>query len=119
MRSTTDSATCPVLNTTCQEASPQGWCNALAYCEGLNLAGHDDWRLPNLRELQSIVDYGRVDPSIDPVFGPLSLRYLFWSSTPVAGNLGYAWLTEFRYGNAHFLGETFSGYYVRAVRRGP
>jgi hypothetical protein len=33
------------------------WCNALAYCENLSFAGHDDWRLPNVRELQSIVDY--------------------------------------------------------------
>ncbi len=47
------------------------WCEALAFCENLTFAGHDDWRLPNIRELQSIVDYGRGDlsrfiPSIDP-----------------------------------------------------
>jgi hypothetical protein len=32
------------------------WEDALAYAEGLSLAGHDDWRLPNAKELQSIVD---------------------------------------------------------------
>lgn len=34
------------------------WCEALAYCEGLTLAGHSDWRLPNVRESQSIINYG-------------------------------------------------------------
>ena len=33
------------------------WCDALVYCESLSLAGHDDWRLPNVRELQSIVSF--------------------------------------------------------------
>jgi hypothetical protein len=36
------------------------WSDALAYCEGLDYAGHSDWRLPNAMELQSIVDYGGV-----------------------------------------------------------
>jgi hypothetical protein len=35
------------------------WEDALAYAEGLSLASHDDWRLPNAKELQSIVDYTR------------------------------------------------------------
>ena len=49
------------------------WEDALAYAEGLSLAGHDDWRLPNAKELQSIVDYTRSpdytgSAAIDPVF---------------------------------------------------
>jgi hypothetical protein len=57
------------------------WCNALAYCEDLELGGHDDWRLPNVRELQSILDYGRSSPAIDPIFGALPSFY--WSSTSI------------------------------------
>lgn len=50
------------------------WENALAYCENLVFAGHDDWRLPNAKELQSIVDYTRspdvtASAAIDPLFG--------------------------------------------------
>ncbi len=60
------------------------WSEALAYCENLVVAGHDDWRLPNVRELQSIVDYGRYGTSIDPILGT-TLRNShilgFWSST--------------------------------------
>jgi len=33
------------------------WNQALAYCEGLELAEHTDWRLPSVVELQSLVDY--------------------------------------------------------------
>jgi hypothetical protein len=49
------------------------WGQALALCEGLTLAGHDDWRLPNVKELQGIVDYTRSpdttsSAAIDPIF---------------------------------------------------
>ncbi|MBA4313518.1 MAG: hypothetical protein C0417_12915 [Chlorobiaceae bacterium] len=35
------------------------WANALSYAEGFQYAGHTDWRLPNAKELQSIIDYTR------------------------------------------------------------
>jgi hypothetical protein len=49
------------------------WDDALAYCEGLSLGGHTDWRLPNAKELQYLVDYTRSpdttgSAAIDPVF---------------------------------------------------
>jgi len=49
------------------------WEQALSYAENLVLAGRDDWRLPNAKELQSIVDYTRSPDThgtaaIDPVF---------------------------------------------------
>ncbi|MCP3973691.1 MAG: DUF1566 domain-containing protein, partial [bacterium] len=49
------------------------WAVALAYCEGLSLGGSDGWRLPNAKELQTIVDYTRSpattgSAAIDPLF---------------------------------------------------
>ena len=41
------------------------WEAALAYAEASTDAGYDDWRLPNVKELQSIVDYSGVFPAID------------------------------------------------------
>ncbi len=49
------------------------WGEALTYAEGATLAGHDDWRLPNVKELQSIVSYDYAPSSkggsaaIDPI----------------------------------------------------
>ena len=45
----------------------------LTYCESLDTAGINDWRLPNVKELQSIVDYSRSpdtsnSAAIDPIF---------------------------------------------------
>ena len=66
------------------------WQDALAWCEDLTLAGHDDWRLPNAKELQSIVDYTRAPdardaarrgPAIDPIFAVSDDEAWYWSST--------------------------------------
>lgn len=80
-----------------QDDSGEGmdWEAALAYAESAEVAGYSDWRLPNVKELQSIVDYSyspsatdadKVGPAIDPLF----------SCTPIineAGNddYGYYW----------------------------
>lgn len=54
------------------------WGDALAYCENLELGDREDWRLPNAKELQSIVDYSRCpdttsSAAIDPVFSVTSI----------------------------------------------
>ncbi len=55
------------------------WSQALKYAENLNFAGHSDWRLPNAKELQSIVDYTRCpdvtdSAAIDPVFEVTAIK---------------------------------------------
>jgi len=70
------------------------WAEALTYCELLSLGGSDDWRLPNIKELHSIVDYSRSpditdSPAIDPLFNLTSITNeagqpdygFYWSST--------------------------------------
>jgi len=90
------------------------WCNALAYCENLSYAGHDDWRLPNARELGSIVDYGRWWQAIDPVFQAFSETY--WTSTPYVFWSGFAWRVDFSDGNLCVASADSWTYRVRAVR---
>jgi hypothetical protein len=55
------------------------WPTALKYAETLSLAGHDDWRLPNAKELQSIIDYTRSpdttdSAAIDPIFDATAIK---------------------------------------------
>lgn len=77
------------------------WEAALAWSEELRLAGHDDWRLPNAKELQSIVDYSRSpkttrSAALAPVFESAAItdedgnkNYPFyWSSTTHASLRG-------------------------------
>ena len=68
------------------------WENGLAYAEGLTLADHDDWRMPNAKELQSIVDYSRSpstssSPAIDPLFSCTEIT----DTDGNAGQYGYFW----------------------------
>jgi hypothetical protein len=66
------------------------WPAALRYAEALELAGRSDWRLPDVKELQSIVDYTRAPdaddprrrgPAIDPVFELTDPAAWYWSGT--------------------------------------
>ncbi len=64
------------------DGRPRDWSQSLAYCENLTLAGYRDWRLPNVKELQTLVDYRRYDPAIDTAyFSQKDKRGWFWSST--------------------------------------
>jgi hypothetical protein len=79
------------------------WQEALAWSEGLDYGGHSDWRLPNVKELQSIVDYTRSpattnSAAIDPVFKVSRVKegqeddfpYYWTSTTHQRGNQGSA-----------------------------
>jgi len=70
------------------------WQQALRWVEDLEYAGHSDWRLPNAKELQSVVDYTRSpdttrSAAIDPLFSVTPIRDaldkvnypFYWSST--------------------------------------
>ena len=57
------------------------WSAAIRYCESLTWGGYSDWHLPDYHELGSIVDTGRIDPSIDGAAFPRTPSFIFWSST--------------------------------------
>jgi putative membrane protein insertion efficiency factor len=89
---------------------------ATTYCSNLTLGGYSDWRLPASTELEGIVDYGRVNPSISPVFQNTGSDY-YWSSTTNVDDSHYAWYVYFRYGHIH-NGNKDDSRCVRCVRAG-
>lgn len=83
---------------TWQQNTPEeaiNWEEALAYCESLSLGGNTDWRLPNINELRSLVDYNRNTPSIDMTYFPNTSPSLYWSSTTYASNVSSVWGVSF------------------------
>lgn len=92
------------------------WQNALSYAEGSEIAGYHDWRLPNINELKTLVDFTRDDPAIDPI-AFLGTASWYWSSTTLAINTHSAWMVFLSHGNATYTGKIDSNS-VRAVRGG-
>jgi Protein of unknown function (DUF1566) len=91
------------------------WLNGLDACESLDLAGQTDWRLPTLKELQTLVDDRRLQPSIDVVAFPNTPSEWFWSSTPIQFPPNEAWATSYTdgYASIHAFDEL---QLVRCVR---
>ena len=94
----------------------KSWSEAFTYCSTLSLGIYDDWRFPTLSELNSIVDYGRAEPSIDPVFVNTA-TYYYWSATTAAADTTHAWYISFSDGSAtyNYQDKTYSRR-VRCVR---
>ncbi len=99
------------------ENSPRPWQEALNYCDELMLAGYPDWRLPNVRELQTLVDFGRGAPAVDPVFGTANSNGQCWSSTTYQSVPTEAWTVSLSEGGTVHAAKT-TPFMIRAVRGG-
>ena len=102
-----------------QNSSYRTWEDALDYCENLSLGGHSDWRLPNVRELESIVDWDRYNPAINITYFPGCRSSYYWSGSIDAVNSGLAWHVDFYNGAVTGYNYEVYDYYVRCVRGGP
>jgi len=90
------------------------------FIDALNQArfgGFSDWRLPTCKELETILDMGRVSPSINSQYFTGAVSSAYWSSTTYAGSSNSAWLVIFGHGGVNADDKSYS-YYVRAVRAG-
>lgn len=97
-------------------AAAYTWDNAILFCEGLSLAGFTDWRLPNSKELRSIVDPARGNYlAINTAVFPATQASYYWSSTSYAPGTNSAWGVTFSTGYVN-VNSKLSPYYVRCVR---
>ncbi len=112
----------------------KNWNDAKAYCNTLTIGPYTDWRLPTLREIQSLCHYGYFDPAVPNVEGSgkgpeevalggdpfnnlksSSLSAYYWTSTIYAGDISYAWIVSLRNGSVSFGSDPR---YVLPVRGG-
>jgi hypothetical protein len=111
------------------DSDPLTWEEAIDHCEGLNLAEYNDWRLPNINELLSIVDYSQYNPAINSYYFPdTATNDEYWSSTthycgPLQAN--WAWVVGYSIGSdtiVYKLNQLAQPWYevkrVRCVRGG-
>lgn len=82
-------------------SSPSNWKDALNFCVMLNFMGKQGWRLPDLRELISTINYSKGRPPFDPAFIGISPRLKSaWASTTYAARPDWAWGIELDQGNS-------------------
>ena len=94
-----------------------GWRPALQYCADLTYAGYSDWRLPNKNELLSLINYEK--PEKPSSYFPDMPSYIFWSSTPYAGDNNAAYNVDFSITGFPMIAdrsEQNTVYHVRCVR---
>jgi hypothetical protein len=88
---------------------------AKAYCSELRLGEFQDWSLPSIQELLSIIDYRRTSPALLKAFNYVENESFYWSQTVVADESDAFWGVNFKRGASSKASEYYDRY-VRCVR---
>ena len=95
------------------------YCNTEAFVNRVNdvgLCGSKDWRMPDINELSSIVNFGRHGPSIDTDYFLNTGSDYYWTASPDANNIDNAWRINFYDGSDSDIFSHSNQYNVRLVR---
>jgi hypothetical protein len=100
-----------------ESAQAMNWSTAFDYCSTCKTGGLTSWRVPNLGELQTLIDYTVVGPipMNTQVFKNVSASD-FWSSTAEIGEYLYSWAVEFGANGATYPDSVDTMDQVRCVR---
>jgi len=101
----------------CEKGEPMifTWQEAQKTAVESRFTGKSDWRLPDIKELNSIIERQCTMPAINEIVFPATPTMSFWSSTPYAGNPAYAWNVYFPYGISDGNSKSYK-FFVRLVR---
>ena len=96
-----------------------GWLPALSAAQSSTIGGYLDWRLPDIKELQTVIELNCFDLSINQTVFPGTVTSIrrTWSSTTLATNASLAWFVDFFDGTIDAVIKG-SGYPIRLVRGG-
>lgn len=100
-------------------ASPRSWQGSLQNADGYEYAGHNDWRVPNIKELASIVEHRCSQPAVNPdVFATAQITEPFISSTPLAQDPTKVWTVMLHLNGrmVNTYGKTSGQHYLLLVR---
>jgi len=89
---------------------------AINEVNGRKMGGHSDWRLPNIRELESLVDLTRHSPAVALEIPDIRLQEGYWSSTTSVYEPRYAWVLYIQDGAVGVGYKSQPDFYVSAVR---
>jgi len=113
----------------CNPGTYKTWQGALNYVACLNTnsyLGHNDWRLPNRKELRSLIDYSNYNPALPSGYPFTNVQsYLYWSSTTLVYSVGdrdytdYAEIIFMMDGSVDGVAKVDASSHVWAVRGGP
>lgn len=93
-----------------------GTAQALSWSDALKATQNTAWRVPNIRELQSLIEDACFDSSINYTLFPNTMSDAYWTSSHNPQNPLGAWTVFFDRGLAGGLSFKTSLLYVRLVR---
>ena len=96
------------------------WIEVMDFCNNLTFAGHSDWRLPNILEFRSLIDFGRWNPALPSghPFTDVQTLFGYWTSTPMAADMTTRWYVFIQSGRMINVSFSTTPGYAWPVRGG-
>lgn len=101
------------------------WQKALNYCETLSYAEYTDWRMPNINELASLVNYAKKEPASNFPDIPTDLKFISSTTDTSSVSTTYHYLYGVKFDTGDIVKAKKSGglptderpnYYIPCVR---